>query len=366
MSVLDFLLDFAYRAWESSVQAMGTTTLALIISFLAIPLLVLFLEWAGKGFTREGWSVVAEHARTNLIVSTVTALIWLAVFFYHCGVVRNGIYQDSGKIQAPRLEERLPSPPPFAIEAVRHTVHRFTAKELASFGRGVAIQLGEEVLTLPGKPPEFIPVAVGFWASSKGYVVTCLHPIPMQQKFLVAAVPMPPLLGQHIIIPGGGMYTGAELIDKDDDGDLALLRVFNSPFERTMHMGAFFKSLKTGEVESQSEEYWVPQIASNLAESGDEVVRIGFASEAMPVISPDFGHIIRAGVDVSKKASPLRLYTSLPFKTTDCGGPLINEKKQIVGLIIGPDPTSTFMEPRGLAVPSRYIRALLKRAKIAE
>jgi hypothetical protein len=353
------LWELLQRAWRLFVAAMGTTTLAIMVAFAVIPILLLLLEWSTKG-----WTVMKQRWQNNLRVVGVTLAVWVIIFSYQLFVaVPREINQAADKEGLPIIERRI-RPPEIAYSKPARERRKFTTQELADFGTGIAIQIVEETPVSPNKAPEHRPLATGFWVSTKGYAVTCAKSISGHQNRLVAAVPMPPLLGQNMIVAGGGMFTRAELVATDEQSGLALLRVYLSPFERQMHSVALAKNLKTGKVENSVERYWVPKIATIMAQSGDEVVRIGFTSDSLPVISPDFGHINRANVDTSKSQESFRLYTSLPFKESNCGAPIINDAKEVVGVIGGVDPMSPYVQPREFAVPAKYVLDLLKHAQI--
>lgn len=151
---------------------------------------------------------------------------------------------------------------------------------------------------------------------------------------------------------------------QDSDSDVAILHVFDSPFERSMHMFAVAEDTETGKTEESTEKYWVPVMATDLATNGDEIVKIGFSSDSVPTINYDFGHISRVGADTSRERKVFRFHMSLPFKESDCGAPIINNAKTVIGMVHGVDTdTSTSPEPRESAIPSQYVLEALKTAK---
>jgi hypothetical protein len=230
--------------------------------------------------------------------------------------------------------------------------------ELAKFGAGTLVQIVNGIDSGSSNP-----IATGFWINNKGYIATCLHSL---RGFDVRAfVPMPPLLGQNLTVVSGGGATGVEPVISDKETDIAILHVIRSPFERSMHGLAVVQQLdeqghNVGKPEATQEQYWVPAIASDLAQSGDDVMRVAFIQQdGMPVVNYDFGHITRMGVDSSSGSTnkSYRLYTSVPFKDSDCGAPIINNAKTVIGMVRGSDGKSS------VAIPSSYILDVLKTIK---
>ena len=66
------------RSWQETVSAMGTTTLAIAVAFLVIPILLLGITWMNKG-----WDMVRKTWQGNAVVVAVTVAIWLIIFTYH-------------------------------------------------------------------------------------------------------------------------------------------------------------------------------------------------------------------------------------------------------------------------------------------
>ncbi len=230
--------------------------------------------------------------------------------------------------------------------------------ELAKFGAGTVVQIMNDA----GSSHSY-PIATGFWVNNKGYIATCLH--SLHGHDIGAFVPTPPLLGQSLTVAAGGITTGVEPIVVDKETDVAILHVVQSPFERSMHGFAGVQKLdaqghNVGAPEVTQEQYWVPAIASDLAQSGDDIIRVAFIQQhEMPVVNYDFGHIARMGVDFTSAntKTSYRLYTSMPFKDSDCGAPIINNAKTVIGMVNGSDGTSS------VAIPSSYILDVLKTIK---
>jgi hypothetical protein len=366
-----FLWELLQRAWYSSVAAMGTTTLAILVGFVAIPIILLVIEWATKG-----WDAMKERWQNNLIVAGVTLCIWIAIFAYRLFfAVPREIRDTTERTIVPRIERPI-FPPQVAYIKTPVPRHVFTKEELAEFGNGIAVQLLET--TDAEGSGGFKPLGTGFWISSEGYIATCLQQVLTRHGPLVVGIPIPALLSKNTAITLGVDRVGAELIAQDQDNGIAIVRVLHNPFdEREIH--AWTGIMKAGNkkgnppgysgkwIKKIPEAYWVPTMVDSLARSGDEIVRIGFAFESngMGSLSPEFGHINRAGPDPLRKDNLLlyRLFTSLSAVEPDCGSPIINNAKEVVGMVFAIDPNSPPSQRREVAVPSRYVIAVAAKVK---
>ncbi|HXZ40322.1 MAG TPA: serine protease [Terriglobales bacterium] len=222
--------------------------------------------------------------------------------------------------------------------------------ELAAFASGTAVQIVRRVGGVSD------PIATGFWVNKRGYIATCLHLVRSEYGFS-AEVPQPPLLGRILTVVAGTVTTDLVPIAADQEADIAIMHVIGSPFERSMHAFAFAQQLDdkgnpVGKPETSQEQYWIPAIAGDLANAGDEIVKIGFTrQDGLPVAYYKFGHISRMGVDETAKKKSYRVFTSFSdSQSTDCGAPIINNAKTVVGML---------HEANGEAVPSQYIVDLL-------
>jgi Trypsin-like peptidase domain len=270
--------------------------------------------------------------------------------------IGNGNFQNSGNITqttAPCSVAQIGNNNTATVNCARPS-----GTELAKFGAGTVVQI---VSVTDGGYSN--PIATGFWLDNKGYIATCLHSLPAGYS-AQAFVPMPPLLGRNLTVASAGTTTDIEPVISDKETDIAILHVIQSPFERSMHGIAASQQLdergrNIGKPESTQEQYWVPAIASNLAQNGDEVIRVAFIQkDGMPIVNYDFGHITRMGVDSSSSTrKSYRIHLSVPFKDSDCGAPIINNAKTVVGMVRGSDGVSS------VAIPSSYILDVLKTIK---
>lgn len=237
--------------------------------------------------------------------------------------------------------------------------------EVANFGAKITIVLANGTIG-PAKDDqhEISIVASGFWVSSAGFAVTSLDSIArVPPSNLLAGVPFQPLLGNMIIVEGGVMYTPTQVVFQDREDDLAVVRIYGNPFERTMHMFARAENTKTGKTEAQVEQYAVAKLSSTLPMVGDEVVLVNRQldpKQSVPTLEAEFDRVTRLGVDESTHR-PHRIYLSLPFSSKYCGSAVLGASGEVLGISVSSDS-----EGHTVVVPAKYILELLADAKIEQ
>lgn len=232
--------------------------------------------------------------------------------------------------------------------------------KVANVGAKMTIVLSRTDSPSGGKPTI---VGSGFWVNDSGYALTCLNSIAgVPRSDLRAGVPFQPLLGNMITIGGGVIYTHAQIITEDHEDNLALVRVYNSPFERKLHMFVWAKNTKTGKAEGQSEQYAVAEFSSRLPDMGDEVVLVTRLAKpeqgVIPVLEAEFGYVTRVGLEESQKMLP-RIYISNQFSENYRGAALLSASGDVIGVVVGPD-----QEHHTMVVPTKSLHRLLTDAKI--
>lgn len=236
-------------------------------------------------------------------------------------------------------------------------------KEAAQLGTKIAVILASATTGSSG-PPQHKILTTGFWISSAGFALTCLEPIAqISPSELVAGVPFSPFFGNLITVAGGIMYTPAQIAFRDSNTNLAIVRIYNSPFERALHMVATAQNVETGETEGRVEQYTVPKLGSQIPDIGDEVVLVGKqgeAGEGIPVMGAEFGHVMRLGIDGSSHNGS-RIYTSIPFSEDYCGAPVLDTaSREVVGIAVNSDS-----EDHTMVISAKDIGKLLTDAKLA-
>jgi hypothetical protein len=100
--MVGFTLELFVRAWHAAVSAMGTTTLAVAILSLVVPVVLFLYQWSREGFTRHGWQRMVENRRGDLLFFAATLTAWMLLFGYQLFIgVPRMIRQTANNTQAP-------------------------------------------------------------------------------------------------------------------------------------------------------------------------------------------------------------------------------------------------------------------------
>src|ERR1700690_1625 len=100
------LMGLLGRAWASLLGSMGTTTMAIVVGLLVVPLLVALIKLLRQGpaSMRQAWK---ENLRDTVVV---TMAVWLLLFAYHLLYrVPRDIYRDAAAITLGKSKE-IPAP----------------------------------------------------------------------------------------------------------------------------------------------------------------------------------------------------------------------------------------------------------------
>jgi len=115
-----FLWELLLRAWRYTVSAMGTTTLAVFVSLISIPIILFILQLASEGFSRGGWRKVSTNRRADLSVALMTTVAWGLVFGYKLFVsVPRDIRGEVGERAPTPISTKL-VPPTFAYQKTKY------------------------------------------------------------------------------------------------------------------------------------------------------------------------------------------------------------------------------------------------------
>jgi len=218
---------------------------------------------------------------------------------------------------------------------------------------GSAIALGIAVTSRSGEHGPYTGTA--FWVHHRGFAATCSASIHNRIGQRIAAiVPFPLLAGEMMEVNGGAMITEARIQAQDGKG-VVILSVENDPFSRQMHMFSSAKDSKSGKTESQKERYSVPLLARTLANVGDNVFMVGIEPGVLPTFSTREGHILRVG----GTDDGIRIFTTIPYKPTYCGAPVLDKATAVIGMVVGKSG-----DGETEVAPVRSIVSLLKQAQI--
>ena len=214
-----------------------------------------------------------------------------------------------------------------------------TAKQLTPYQLSQAQELAAKIqykIDNPRKPQEqnsskvntakkFIGSGTGFIITKDGYVLTCYHVIKDANEIKISK--------------GGNLYS-AKLIRKDSNNDLALLKI-NGSFQA------------------------IAFSPNRSAKMGQEVFTIGYPNPSLQGVSAKF---TKGTINsLTGFQDDLRLYqVSVPVQPGNSGGALVDEKGNILGVIVAMLSAKTAFKISGslpqnvnYAVKSMYAQAIL-------
>ena len=296
-----------YRSLWCTIEANGFTFLGLFTA-LAIPTIYLI-----RIYVREGWPGMRAWFQSGRIAFTVLTICWLLSFLYYL------IF--------------LP-------------LETFTSQQIADFGQGLVVKIAPA-----GGAP--MPCS-GFWANKNGDVVTWSKESGKSPVKVFGLIP--PLLGGNMITVASGLIAmNGVPVSYDAATGISILRVQENPFSRKLHAFAQARNSRTQEVETTTEKYFIAPISKEKAEAGNKIFLIAteLDSDGFDAIATIEGSITRVSVDTSKNDKYLRIHTSIPFKTSYLGAPLLSDTKLIVGMVAGEQGSNC------IAVPAQYLAGVL-------
>jgi antitoxin component YwqK of YwqJK toxin-antitoxin module len=148
----------------------------------------------------------------------------------------------------------------------------------------------------PPKSSDAIATGTGFLFGSKDYIVTNYHVVKGTSEVTVKLL--------------NGESINAEVIAKDTQNDVAVLKLTKSPSFQSREM-------KFGD--------------SSMVRMGDKVFTIGYPSIDIMGFKPKYTEGVISAV-TGIKDDPTVFQTTVPIQPGNSGGPLFNEKGEVVGL----------------------------------
>lgn len=318
LSCSERFLPHLWRAVQLSVSARGNTFVG-IGGTLVYPIIIAIRDGT-RVFWEKGWPGVRDLIKQRYAMAlSIAGAIWLIL------VMWNFIFME------PRS---------------------FSVSEIADYSQGIVVDLAATDSNRDA-------IGTGFWVDAKGYMLTCSQ--KREMKLAVAAI-FPPHLQGRFLIESGSMYTPGESIYFDSDTGIELVRVYNNPFIRNMHLFASVEDKKTHKIkEFVTEKFWVPCLSPDLAKVGEQIFLVGVepsqdpaqSSDKFPEVSVVEGRVIRLGLDTSVKKHSLRIYTTLPWKASYRGSPVLDLSKRVIGIVMDLD-SGEVGTGNSVLIPAKY------------
>lgn len=238
----------------------------------------------------------------------------------------------------------------FLVFLVRYTwppPQKFVVADVAAYSQGI-------VVSICSKDEKHTPIGSGFWAD-KRHMFTWLEERPADGLLNVGIIVPPIIPGEKMSVMSGGVY-GAALIEHHETG-VCIAYVPHNPFQRKLHAVAVLENTKTKKVvDKTTEKYWVPKLSKGIAHEGDRLVLCAAESdEDSPALVVHEGHVTRLGM--KGDVHPVRIHTTLPFKTTYVGAPALDFTKLVVGIVVEQS------DGHCVLMPARYLAESLEAGK---
>jgi hypothetical protein len=211
---------------------------------------------------------------------------------------------------------------------------------------GASITVAVRALGSDGYPqmPPVKPDATGFWIGPRGYLISCVNQSSGKVSVLV---PLPLSVDHGSVMTGRFMSLPAAIKYRQPSTGLSVLYVESRQLDYVQ------RSLKLD----------IARLSDKEVRNGEQIGRSGFSVEHSgpeeTTLSYDPGHLIRTDID-GRNGTPFGLYLSIPFRSWDCGAPILNERGMLIGVVEHGDNNSS--ENQTVAAPSPYVEDLLKTA----
>lgn len=218
-------------------------------------------------------------------------------------------------------------------------------------------------------------IGSGVWIS-EDYVATCWHVVKALQVSVNVQVAIPTWFdakNRNIVWGSFGDYTGT-VVAQDEDSDIALIRVKDSPFRKSP--GVFIK-IDKAELKAQVA---MAKLHAELPEPGTSTLLAGFPL-GRPEVLAQIGNVagiglvlarnsiadVPAGVpseeywekmrrNQEKEQKQLRVFVSVVSNPANSGGPVLDENGRLIGLLQGNLSSPSRDEIGGYAVYARPMR----------
>jgi S1-C subfamily serine protease len=159
---------------------------------------------------------------------------------------------------------------------------------------------------------------------------------------------------KNISLSVGGVAVEGELLLKDSQNDLALLRVNARNLPNTVMALKGVKCLAMGD--------------SNMARTGDAVFTLGFPLSGLLAATPSVGQGVisnSAGMD----NDPRMFQISIPIQSGNSGSPLLDSSGRVIGVVTSTLSSKAMLKATGtlpqnvnFAIKSSYLKSLVSMA----
>jgi hypothetical protein len=270
------------------LQANGVVTIGWLPSLVIYVIVVALFGWA---FSR--WEVASRWKPLKRYTSMAGVCMFLSAISAY------GVVNEFRK-------EHLP----------------ISLKDISDFSSGIVASIGEREYSsfaLPGKLEVHKTYAgTGVFVRDDWYLATCAKAVENKPEPSVLLASFPDIKKSVLML--GSLVVPSKIVKTDAFG-LAILKV-QTPIAKMNSNGHDF------------ERSWVPRFEEGLPQVGQRIFVYGVESGGFsPSFSVIEGHVTRIGS--SSLNSGVAIFSTLPFRSSFCGAPVLNEAKAVIGLMMG-------------------------------
>jgi len=239
-----------------------------------------------------------------------------------------------------------------SIIVASHQKAIFSQKDISDYGASIIVGVGTGENEYPTNSQALSLLGTGFWVNTNGAFLTCVQPRLLRLKagsFVLTNwdvfIIFPPELKRGIASVIIISEANPMIWDKVRYTMLAFVAPNFNPFTRKTYEGRSVVK------------YNIPVISKTEPNVGD-LIYIPVAERVKEGVAPSMveGHIERIGVDVSIPTLEARFYTSILFKPSYLGAPVLNESEEVIGVVGN-------YQPNIAVIPTTHIIELLDSIK---
>jgi len=322
--------DVLWRALDLTVHSTFSTSWPAITSEVVVFVYILFQQRrrhdSRKEWIRAIFDDWKQNVRDGLVAASFIFVVWLM----------------------------------YNVRVVLHEKPVFSYAQISEYSNSIVLAISNDSTRMKAGA-----IGSGFWVSESGYVVSCTHRFNESTakpgNSLIVETLLPPSEVPGKGFTGGGIASaGGDFVAWDSKGTgILLLWVEKNPFHRDSRAFTAIEDTRSHQTAVAVERAAVPNISNEDPKIGDRIFVLGVENNnGMPSVRIMEGAVEEIGMDINSTARPVRLYTSVPFKDTFWGAPVLNESRQVVG-VVGDS------ESKAVIVPSRYILEILNENNVS-
>lgn len=175
-------------------------------------------------------------------------------------------------------------------------------------------------------------IASAFYVDTEAHIATCASVVASPTAPVGVSIATPPMKMGKMEIAGGITRLSASPVTRSEDGVSLLkvaLAIFEGPAAAQVRRG---HNLPSGGV-AYVGRTWIAELSPSLPVVKEKLFVYGLEPTEIPSFSLLEGEIIRLGT--SSKGSGIRAFTTVRWRESYCGSPVLNVSGKVIGLLSG-------------------------------